>query len=80
MYEFPRSLTENDFEKFQQFLCNFSSSFEKVKGSLKKNDKGKKFFFNFDYLSEVIRIIKSEGGFLNQIRPEFLLSSWQEYQ
>lgn len=68
-------MLENEFDKFSQFLCFFSSSFEKIKINLKKNDKNKKFFFSFDFLSEVIRTIKSEGGFLNQIRPEFLLSS-----
>jgi len=69
IYEFPRSMTENEYEKFNQFLCYFSSNFEKVKTNLKKNDKNKKYFFSFDYLSEIIRTIKSEGGFLNQIRP-----------
>jgi len=44
-------MTENDFEKFNQFLCYFSSSFEKIKSGLKKKDKNKKFFFSFDYLS-----------------------------
>ena len=54
-----------------QILCFYSSPFDKVKTLTKKNPK---FFYSFDYMSEVIRLIKSEGGFLNQIRPEYLLS------
>ncbi len=48
LYEFPRSIIENQFEKFGQFLANYSSAFEKVKSVVKKSPK---FFFSFDYLS-----------------------------
>lgn len=58
-----------------QFLANYSTTFDKIKSQVKKSPK---YFLTFDYIAEVIKSIKSEGGFLNQIRPEFLLT-YKEY-
>ncbi len=56
---------------FSQFLTNFSASFDKARSQVKKNAKT---FFSFEYVSEVIKLLKAEGAFLNHIRPEMLLS------
>jgi hypothetical protein len=37
-----------------------------------------KTFFGFEYISEVIKLLKAEGAFLNHIRPEMLLN-YEEY-
>lgn len=56
-------------------LSNYSAVFEKIRGQLKKTFKNN---FSFEYLSEILKIIKSEGGFLNHIRPEMLIF-YEEY-
>lgn len=48
LYEFPRSIIENQFEKMSQFLTNYSSTFDKIKSQIRKNPK---YFFNFDYIA-----------------------------
>lgn len=57
------------------FLSNYSNVFEKAKTTVRKNCKT---FLGFEYISEVIKILKGEGAFLNHIRPEMLLS-FEEY-
>lgn len=37
-----------------------------------------KTFFGFEYISEVIKLLKAEGAFLNHIRPEMLLN-YEDY-
>jgi hypothetical protein len=75
LYEFPKSLIENDYDKLSLLLGSYSSAFEKAKAAVKKNCRT---FFAFEYISEVIKLLKAEGAFLNHIRPEMLLP-FEEY-
>jgi hypothetical protein len=56
-------------------LSNYSPSFDRARSSVKKHGKT---FFSFEYISEIIKIMKSDGAFLNHIRPEMLLT-FDEY-
>ena len=75
LYSFPKSLMENEFEKLSLLLSNYSISFDKAKNQVKKNYKS---FLAFEYISEIIKILKADGAFLNHIRPEMLLP-FEEY-
>ena len=75
LYNFPGPLTDDDYEKFQKFLTCLSTQYEKMdkirQNAIKKTKKGQVLY---EYLMTIIKTIKSEGGFLNQIRPELLMS------
>ena len=50
-------------------------TFERVRNTVKRNNKT---FFSFEYISEIIKMLKGDGAFLNHIRPEMLLT-YDEY-
>ena len=73
IYDFPNYLADNDFEGLQRLLVSLSSSNEK--NDRNRSIVGKKAtsfettMQNYEYLDEIIRNLKSEGAFLNEIRP-----------
>ena len=69
MYSFPNYLTDNDYEGMQKLLVHLSSSYEKIDKNrsmaAKKTNPFDSTMQNYEYLSEIIKNLKSEGAFLS---------------
>ena len=55
LFDFPDSLPENDYQKLNEFLASYSMQFDRNK-SIRKNYNS---FSALEYLSDVIRILKT---------------------
>lgn len=83
IYDFPNSLTSNEYEGFHKLLLHLSPSYDRMDKNRanpsKKIPLSEAIVMNHAYLSEVIKTLKSEGAFLSEIRPEFLMGE-SEYR
>ena len=76
LYDFPNSLSDNDYEGMQKLLVFMSPHLEKLDRNrpTRKLNPSQLTLQTFEYLSDMIKTLKSEGAFLSEIRPEFLMT------